>query len=217
MLSRLVWVLPGRKPWRQVFSWRGSNVMRVFSFLSCPLTWQVVQCRFEPRHDKPNKVSVRPAKTQISLGIRPVWSESLLCTQWVAKDPSFLHGDSKDSDQTGRMPRLIRVFAGCTAILLVLSCCGSFIKIGIIMCGLTKSKRASDEKRKTSAEVRFDHVWIALHFIYMSYSWPYYNNGVTLQDSQPLKGGRGHASMVLKCKLCARENSIGKAVWACLF
>ena len=27
---------------------------------------------FEPRHDKTNKVSVRPAKTQISLGIRPV-------------------------------------------------------------------------------------------------------------------------------------------------
>ena len=32
-----------------------------------------------PRHDKTNKMSVRPAKTQISLGIRPVWSESSLC------------------------------------------------------------------------------------------------------------------------------------------
>ena len=32
----------------------------------------------EPQHDKTNKVSVRPAKTQISLGIRPVWSESSL-------------------------------------------------------------------------------------------------------------------------------------------
>ena len=30
-----------------------------------------------------------------------------------------------------------------------------------------------------------------------------------VQDNQPLKGGRGHASMVLKCKLCGRENSIG--------
>ena len=29
---------------------------------------------FEPRHDKTNNVAVRPAKTQISLGIRPVWS-----------------------------------------------------------------------------------------------------------------------------------------------
>ena len=39
---------------------------------------------------------VHPAKTHISLGIRPVWSESSLCTQWVAKDPSFLHADSED-------------------------------------------------------------------------------------------------------------------------
>ena len=61
----------------------------------------------EPRHDKTNNVAVRPAKTQISLGIRSVWSESSLCAQWVAKDPSFLHADSEDSDQTGRMPRLI--------------------------------------------------------------------------------------------------------------
>ena len=41
-------------------------------------------------------MTVRPAKTQISLGIRPVWSESSLCAQWVAKDPSFLHADSED-------------------------------------------------------------------------------------------------------------------------
>ena len=32
----------------------------------------------EPRHDKTSKVRVRPAKTQISLGICPVWSESSL-------------------------------------------------------------------------------------------------------------------------------------------
>ena len=39
---------------------------------------------------KPTKWHVRPAKTEISLGIRPVWSESSLCAQWVAKDPIFL-------------------------------------------------------------------------------------------------------------------------------
>ena len=54
---------------------------------------------YEPRHNKTNKMSVRPAKTQISLGIRPVWSESSLCAQWVAKDPWFLHADSDDSDR----------------------------------------------------------------------------------------------------------------------
>ena len=61
------------------------------------------------------KMSVRPVKTQISLGICPVRSESSLCAQWVANDQSlFLHADSGDSDQTRRMPRLIRVFAGRT-------------------------------------------------------------------------------------------------------
>ena len=61
---------------------------------------------------KPTKWHVLPAKTPISLGIRPAWSESSLCAQWVAKDPTFLHADSEDSDMTWRMPRLIRVFAG---------------------------------------------------------------------------------------------------------
>ena len=39
-------------------------------------------------------MSVRPAKTQISLGIRPVCSESSLCAQWVDKDLSFLHAQA---------------------------------------------------------------------------------------------------------------------------
>ena len=32
----------------------------------------IVHFEYEPRHDKTNKMSVHPAKTQISLGIRPV-------------------------------------------------------------------------------------------------------------------------------------------------
>ena len=61
----------------------------------------------EPPHDQTNKMTMRSAKTQISLGIRSVWSESSLCAQWVARDLSFLHADSEDSYQTGLMPRLI--------------------------------------------------------------------------------------------------------------
>ena len=80
---------------------------------------------YEPPRNKTNKMTVRPAKTQISLGIRPVWSETSLCAQWVAKDPRFLHADSEDSDQTGRMPRLIWVFAGRTC---------NFV--GFVMCRL---------------------------------------------------------------------------------
>ena len=90
------------------------------------LKWAANHRKYEPPHDKTNNVAVRPAKTQISLGIRPVWSESALCAQWVAKDPSFLHVDSEDYDQTGRMPRLIWDFAGRTATLLVLSWGGSY-------------------------------------------------------------------------------------------
>ena len=63
---------------------------------------------------KTTKWHVRPAKTRISLGMPPVWSESSLCAVWVAKVVMLLHADSKDSDQTGRMPRLIWVFAGGT-------------------------------------------------------------------------------------------------------
>ena len=81
-------------------------------------------------------MTVCPAKTQISLGIRPVWSESLLCAQWVAKDPIFLHADNEDSDQTGWMARLIWVFAGCTAILLVLSRSGSCLPRHTKSCGV---------------------------------------------------------------------------------
>ena len=46
---------------------------------------------------KPTKWSVHPAKTKISLGILPVWSESSLCAQWVAKEQSFLSADNEDS------------------------------------------------------------------------------------------------------------------------
>ena len=81
----------------------------------CSSVWKSRIKISEPRHDKPNKVTVRP-----------VWSESSLWTQWVAMDPRFLHADSEDADQTGRMPRLIWVFAEHTVTLLVLSCRGSF-------------------------------------------------------------------------------------------
>ena len=80
-----------------------NNIVHLSCLMTKPTKW--------PVHPAKTQISlgIRPvwsvsAKTQISLGIRPVWSESSLCTQWVAKDPSFLHADSKDSDQTGRMP-----------------------------------------------------------------------------------------------------------------
>ena len=48
------------------------------------------------------------------------------CAQWVAKDPSFLHADCKDSDQTGRCLGLSESSLGTHAIFLVLSCPGPY-------------------------------------------------------------------------------------------
>ena len=59
-------------------------------------------------------MTVRPAKTQDQPGHPPSLIRVFACTQWIANDPSFLHVDSEDSDQTGWMPRLIWVFSGRT-------------------------------------------------------------------------------------------------------
>ena len=122
---------------------------------------------FEPPHDKTNKMTVHPAKTQISLGIRPVWSGSSLCAQWVAKDPSFLHADSEDFNQTGRMPRPIWVFARRTVILLVLSWGGSFnvpVNLSKFTSTLAITSRGSSNAERPVNKGRpvLCHFWI--HF-----------------------------------------------------
>ena len=68
---------------------------------------------------------------QISLGIRRVWSESSLSARRNLRSLATHWVHSEDSDQTGRMPRLIWVFAGRTLILLALSCRGSNLLISL--------------------------------------------------------------------------------------
>ena len=66
------------------------------------------------RVTKPTKWHMRPAKTQISLGTRLVSSESSL-SAWTSTGSLATHwAHSKGFDQTGRVPRLIRDFAGRT-------------------------------------------------------------------------------------------------------
>ena len=61
---------------------------------------------------KQRKWHVRPRKTQISLGIRPIWSEFLL-SAWRKLGSLPTHWEHIEAyDQTGWMPRLIWVFAG---------------------------------------------------------------------------------------------------------
>ena len=99
---------------------------------------------------KPTKLHVRTAKTQISLGFRPVWSESSL-SAWRKLGSLITHWAlSEDSYQTGRMPRLIWVFAGRTVVLLVLSWGGLFVNFITFVCLRTfnfcgKLQRSSNE------------------------------------------------------------------------
>ena len=59
----------------------------------------VASSTYEPQHYKPNKMTCAPSEDSDQPGYPP--------SQWVAEDPMFLHADSEDSDQTGRMSWLI--------------------------------------------------------------------------------------------------------------
>ena len=78
--------------WKVLTSAENNNNNNIFFDVFIAILWR--WCIFYLSHlvTKPTKWHVRPAKTQIS----PVWSESSLCAQWVAKDLSFLHADSED-------------------------------------------------------------------------------------------------------------------------
>ena len=86
----------------------------------------IMMFSYEPAHGKTNKMTCVPQQRLRSASGHP---HSLIrvfaCAQWVAKDPRFLHADSEDSDQTGRMPRHI-CLRWAHIILLVLSCFGSY-------------------------------------------------------------------------------------------
>ena len=60
---------------------------------------------YEPQHYKTNKMTCASSEDSDQ-----PWH---LPSQWVAEDPMFFHAYREDSDQTGRMSRLIWVFAGC--------------------------------------------------------------------------------------------------------
>ena len=81
----------------------------------------------EPPHDKTNIMACTPSEDSLSLGIHPVWvwSESLLSAWIKVGSLATYWAHSEDSDETGRMPRLIWFFAGRKVILLILSWDGS--------------------------------------------------------------------------------------------
>ena len=117
---------------------------------------------YEPPHDKINKMTLRPAKTQISLGIRLVWSEFSL-SAWRKRGSLAIHwAHSEDCDQTGWMPRLVWVFTGRTATLLVLSWSSSII---IVSMDILNCFVYVDNKQKQNTCFFSGIVQLCLHLV----------------------------------------------------
>ena len=81
--------------------------------LMCMFKSSVIQ--FSRRTAFLTRLHVRPAKTQTSLRVRAVWSESSLSAWRLFWSLATGRVPCEDSDQTARMRRLIWIFAGHTS------------------------------------------------------------------------------------------------------
>ena len=125
-------------------------------------------------------MSVRPAKTQIILGIRPVWSRSSLCAHWVGPKVSSCGQRRLWSDWADALADLSRRWAHTHFVSFVMSrhICNDFeIKtilkyICCLWCQLLQISRAG-------WNVRWFQIWIQLliyiniicYFIPAFYKW----------------------------------------------
>ena len=94
---------------------------------------------------------------------------------WVAKDTSFLHADSEDSDQTGRMPRL--TFAGRTVTLLVCHVAAhlweTWEKKVYICQNMTKQSNNRSNNQREKVQYKHVHIIGLKHnsfFLWMPYT-----------------------------------------------
>ena len=62
---------------------------------------------FEPPHDKTNKMTFVPSEDSDQPGHPPSLIRVFAVRSMGSLDPILLQADNADSDQTGRMPRLI--------------------------------------------------------------------------------------------------------------
>ena len=83
-------------------------------YVCCRLFWREtvvshsLSLILEPRKSHKGRSTTKSTKWHV----RPVWSESSQCALRIAENSMILHANSEDSDQTGRMHRLICVFVG---------------------------------------------------------------------------------------------------------
>ena len=81
----------------------GKNGYGIYSRNQVIFRWDT----YKPHRDKTNKMACVPSEDSDQPGHPPSLIRVFAVRLRVAKDPSFLHADSEDSDQTRRMPRLI--------------------------------------------------------------------------------------------------------------
>ena len=146
-----------------------------FILLSCSLVALLVACLvgFIPTHKRNEPYIIqctfgdmRPAKIQLSLRIRAVWTESSLGAVWITKHAKFLHTDKEDSGLTVKMCRLIWVcvsrtctFSHVAAImifieLLILTTCCMFTAMTSSIQILVILKRGSEKSRQQFYNVK---------------------------------------------------------------
>ena len=58
--------------------------------------YKTLDIQYKTVHDKTYKMEYAPKEDSAQPGHLLSLIRLLLCTQWVAKDPSFLHADKKD-------------------------------------------------------------------------------------------------------------------------
>ena len=118
--------------------------------------------RYELPHDKTNEMTVHPVKTQI----RPVWSESSLGAQRVAKDPTFLHADREDwSDWSLRWGH--SHFVGFVMKWLISQ--NYFIKVFSFYKIYRQKKTPKKSDTTTNCEKCWQHVKISFCFFYFTF------------------------------------------------
>ena len=107
--TKITWIVV-RDPIPKMFVY----VLNCFAQPTCTLFISALFKYMSHCMTKPTKWPLCPAKTEISLDIRPVWSEWSL-SAWRKLGSLATHWThSEGCDQTEWMPRLIWVFAWCT-------------------------------------------------------------------------------------------------------
>ena len=121
---------------------------------------------------------LRVVQRELKVNVNTKWAaqsdQSSLCAQWVAKHPSFLHADSEDSDQTGRMSRLICVFTWCHS-------------VGFVMrrlkCGHTSRPKClwQNTDKDEYMKIHFPFYWknyseVSLFFFFIYVCWLKWSN-----------------------------------------